>query len=477
MEKSWDAVVVGSGPNGLGAAIVLAEAGHRVLVVEGYARPGGGMRTEELTLPGFQHDVCSAIHPTGILSPLFRRLPLERYGLKWAHPAASVAHPFDGGGAALLVRSLSETCDRLGPDGAAYRRLVGPFVDAVPELMEDLLAPLRLPKRPLRMAQFGISALRSCEGLARGRFRTAEARALFAGCAAHSILPLDFWTTAALGLVFCVSAHAVDWPAIVGGSERLAQALVQHFKALGGEVRTGTWVRSLRDVPAARVVLFDTSPAQLAEIAGSELPKRYLSRLARFEMGPGCFKLDFALNGPIPWANGDVAGASTVHLGGTMEEIARWERAAYEGRSADRPFVLVCQQSQFDPSRAPAGKHTGYAYAHVPHGSDEDFGARIEQQIERFAPGFGDLVLARHTMKPRWLEQHNPNYLGGAVTGGAAHIGQLFTRPVARLNPYTTPNPRLFLCSASTPPGGGVHGMCGFWAARAALRRLGRPVG
>jgi phytoene dehydrogenase-like protein len=469
-----DAVVIGSGPNGLAAAVALAREGASVLVLEGCDEIGGGTRTSELTLPGFRHDVCSACHPLGILSPFLRSLPLDEHGLRWVKPPASVAHPLDDQDAVLLRRSLSETARGLGADARAYERLMAPMLADPHALLDDLLAPLRIPKHPLRMLRFGLRALRSAAALARGRFRDERARALFAGCAAHSILPLERPVTAALGLVFCFSAHVEDWPVAEGGSAAIARALAGLLASLGGRVETARWVRSLADLPPARAYLFDTSPAQLAGIAEPVLPPSYVRRLRRYRYGPGVFKVDWALDGPIPWRDPAVLDASTVHLGGTLDEIASAERAVWRGETPERPFVLVCQQSQFDRSRAPEGKHTGYAYCHVPAGSTADLTYVLERQVERFAPGFRDRIRARHAMNAADFERYNPAFVGGAVTGGVADVYQLFTRPVARLNPYTTPNPRIFLCSASTPPGGGVHGMCGYHAARAVLRRLHR---
>jgi phytoene dehydrogenase-like protein len=469
-----DAIVVGSGPNGLAAAVALARAGARVLVLEAHDEIGGGTRTAELTLPGFRHDVCSAVHPMGILSPFFRELPLEQHGLRWIRPGASVAHPLDDGDAVMLYRSLERTRAEIGRDGAAWSRLIEPLLAAPHALLADILAPLRIPKRPLGMLRFGLRAVFSANRLARLLFREERARALFAGCAAHSILPLSQPLTAALGLVFAVTAHVEDWPVAAGGSEAIARALAGHLRSLGGVLETGRRVERLADLPQARVVLFDTSPDQLARIAGEALPAGYRRRLARYRYGPGVFKLDWALDGPIPWRDPRCREASTVHVGGTLEEICASERDMFHGRHCERPFLIVCQQSEFDPSRAPAGCHTGYAYCHVPHASTLDRTEAIEAQMERFAPGFRDRILARHAMSPDWLSRYNANYVGGAITGGVADAFQLFTRPVARLDPYSTPNPRLFLCSAATPPGGGVHGMCGYWAAQSALERLAR---
>ena len=478
MSDEADAVVVGSGPNGLAAAVALARAGASVVVLEGRDEPGGGTRTTELTLPGFRHDVCSSCHPMGILSPFFRSLPLAEHGLRWVQPPASVAHPLDDQPAVLLRRSLADTAQGLGPDARAYERLVGPLLRDPHGLLEDILAPLGIPRHPIRLLRFGLQAVRSATGLARGRFRGDRARALFGGCAAHSILPLERSLTAALGLVFCLAAHVEDWPVAEGGSASITRALSSLLVSLGGRVETGRFVRTLADLPRARVVLFDTSPAQLATIAGPALPASYVRRLRRYRYGPGVFKIDWALDGPIPWTDARVLEASTVHLGGTLDEIAAAEAAVWRGEHPERPFVLLIQASQFDRTRAPGEQHTGYAYCHVPAGSTVDLTATIERQVERFAPGFRDRILARHVMNTADLERYNPSNVGGAITGGVADLGQLFTRPVARWNPYTTPSPRIYLCSGATPPGGGVHGMSGYFAARAALRRMGRlPVG
>jgi phytoene dehydrogenase-like protein len=468
-----DAVVIGSGPNGLAAAVLLAQAGASVTVLEAKGEIGGGTRTAELTLPGFAHDVCSAVHPMGVLSPFFRTLPLEEHGLRWIHPRASVAHPLDDGPATLLYRSLERTAAELEVDGPTYRRLVEPFLSNSDGLLADALAPLGIPRHPLLMLRFGLRAIRSATGLAR-RFRGARARALLAGCAAHSILPLDRSLTGAVALMFLLCGHVQEWPVAAGGSNAIARALASLLRSLGGRIETGVYVRSLADLPAARLYLFDTSPAQLASIAAPVLPPRYLRRLERFRYGPGIFKIDWALDGSIPWKDPRCLEASTVHLGGTLDEIANSEAAVWRGEHPERPYVLLCQQSEMDPGRAPPGKHTGWAYCHVPARSTVDLTTVIEQQIERFAPGFSGLVLARHVTMTADLERHNPNYVGGAIMGGVADLFQFFTRPVARLDPYSTPNPRVFICSASTPPGGGVHGMCGYHAAKTALRRIHR---
>jgi phytoene dehydrogenase-like protein len=472
LDGAFDAVVVGAGPNGLAAAVALARAGASVLVLEARDSIGGGTRTEELTLPGFVHDACAGAHPMGILSPFFRQLPLAEYGLEWIRPGASLAHPLDDVPAVMLWRSLERTCEQLGVDGSRYRRMVAPFVNDPHPLLRDIMAPLGIPERPWLMARFGAVGLWPASWVGHALFREEQTRALFAGCAAHSLLPLSHPVTAAVGLLFAVAGHIEEWPVARGGSIAITQALARYLVDLGGTIETGIRVRSIADLPAARVFLFDTDPLQLALIAGPVLPPRYLQRLQRYRYGPGAFKLDWALDGPIPWSDPACLQASTVHIGGTMAEIAASEAAMWRGDHAERPFVLVVQQSQFDPGRAPEGKHTGYAYCHVPHGSIFDMTNRIEAQIERFAPGFRSCILDRTATRTVDFEHANPNYVGGAITGGVADLGQLFTRPVARLDPYSTPNPRVFICSAATPPGGGVHGMCGYHAATSALRRL-----
>jgi len=471
--SEWDAVIIGSGPNGLAAAVALAQRGAAVLVLEARDQIGGGTRTAELTLPGFAHDVCSAVHPLGILSPYLRTLPLETHGLRWIRPPASVAHPLDDRPAVLLHPSLDETVAQFGDDGEAYRRLLAPLLTDPHGLLADALAPLGIPRHPLLMARFGLRGLRSAEGVAR-RFRDTEARALLAGCAGHAILPLDRPLTAAVGLMFLLAGHVEPWPVAAGGSQAIANALASLLASHDGRIETGVNIGAINDLPPARVYLFDTNPGQLASIAGAALPASYLRRLKKFRYGPGVFKLDWALDGSIPWRDPRCRLASTVHLGGTFEEIAAAEAAVWRGEHPARPFVLLCQQSEFDLSRAPAGKQTGWAYCHVPAGSTVDMTVAIEGQIERFAPGFGQRILARHVTNCADFERYNANYVGGAIAGGVADLSQLFTRPVARLNPYTTPNPRILICSASTPPGGGVHGMCGYYAAQTAIRRLKR---
>lgn len=470
MSSSFDAVVVGAGPNGLAAAIVLAEAGHAVLVLEANSTIGGGCRTEQVTVPGFHHDICAAIHPMAAVSPLLRRLPLERFGLTWAQAPAPLAHPFDDGSAAVLHRSLGATGETLGSDAEAWQRLMLPFLDDADTLFADILQPVRIPRHPWHMARFGALALRSCESVVRSRFRGARARALFGGCAAHSFLALDAPGSASFGLVLALVGHATDWPCAVGGSGRIIDSLAAYLTSLGGVIETGREVRTLDDMPPSRAVLFDVTPRALERIAGDALPARFRRQLKSFRRGPGVFKIDWALSGPIPWKARECASAATVHLAGTFEELAASEAATAKGDIAERPFVLVAQQSMFDRTRAPAGQHTGWAYCHVPNGSRVDMTDRIERQIERFAPGFRDVVLARRTMSPAEVEAHNPNMVGGDIAGGANDLAQFVFRPTVRWNPYTTPNRRLFLCSSSTPPGGGVHGMCGYGAAQSALR-------
>jgi phytoene dehydrogenase-like protein len=472
-QHTYDAVVIGSGPNGLAAAITLAQADRSVLVLEAGATIGGGVRSAELTLPGFLHDTCSAIHPLAASSSFFRALPLHKYGLQWIHPPAPLAHPLDDGMVAVLERSVEVTGETLGPDAAAYRKLMIPFVKDWERLAVDMLGPLSIPPHhPLVLARFGLRAVRSARGLAESLFDGERARALFAGMAGHSMLPLERSPTAAFGLVLGIAGHAVGWPIPRGGSQRIADALASYLRSLGGEIMTGWRVESLDELPSSRLILADVTPRQLLGIVGHRLPAGYRRKLQGYRYGPGVFKLDLALDGPIPWKAESCARASTVHVGGTFEEIAAAERAVWQGKHPAKPFVLLAQQSLFDPNRSPQGKHTVWAYCHVPSGSTVDMAQRIEAQIERFAPGFRDRILARSTMSAVDMERYNPNYVGGDINGGIQDLRQVFTRPVPRLVPYSTPVKGLYLCSSSTPPGGGVHGMCGFYAARAALRGI-----
>ncbi|RYC71281.1 phytoene desaturase family protein [Spirosoma sordidisoli] len=470
MSKSdYDAVVVGAGPNGLSAAIVLAQAGLSVLVLEARSVIGGGTRSAELTLPGFMHDMGSAIHPMAAGSPLFQSLPLAEHGLEFIYPPVAAAHPFDGGTAAILAGSVADTARTLGADEETYRRLFEPLVRHWPGLAPDVLGPLRFPDHPIDLAQFGLNALLPATQLAR-RFKTTEARGLLAGMAAHAIQPLTNLTTAAIALVLMTVGHQRGWPMPKGGSQQIANALASYFRSLGGRIEVDRPVRTLADLPKTRAVLFDLTPKQLLSIAGDRFSAFYRKQLERYRYGPGIFKVDWALDGPIPFAAADCDRASTIHLGGTLEEIVMAEQQTYDGQHPDRPYVLLAQQSRFDASRAPAGKHTAWAYCHVPNGSTVDMTDRIERQVERFAPGFRDRILARATMNTAQVEAWNPNYVGGDINGGIIDIGQLYTRPTLSLTPYRTSEPGLFICSSATPPGGGVHGMCGYQAARVVLR-------
>jgi phytoene dehydrogenase-like protein len=469
-KTQFDVVVVGSGPNGLAAANALARAGLSTLVVEREATFGGGCRSQELTLPGFTHDVCSTVHPLGCASPFFHSLELERYGLRWVQPPAALAHVLEDGSAVTLERSIEHTAAQLGDDADAYRRLVAPFTERFEQLGGMILGPLRLPSHPLLLARFGLSAFRSMDGLARG-FRDERTRALLAGIAAHAMIPLEDAPTAAFGLVLAIAGHYVGWPVAQGGSQAIADALIDALRARGGELQAERPVESLDELPSARAYVLDVTPRQLLAIAGARLPAGYRERLQRFRYGAGVFKMDFALSGPIPWQDPACMRAATVHLSGSLADIARAEAAVHQGKLAEKPFVLLVQPTLFDAARAPSGQHIAWAYCHVPHGSELDASAQIEAQIERAAPGFRELVLARSSRNAREVEQYNPNYVGGDINGGMSDLGQLFFRPMLRLDPYATPAPDVFLCSSSTPPGGGVHGMCGYFAARSVLRR------
>jgi phytoene dehydrogenase-like protein len=474
MKLLLDAAIIGSGPNGLAAAVALAREGYAVTVFEGADEPGGGSGTRELTLPGFRHDVCSAVHPMGLASPFLRGLDLERHGLEWIHPELPLAHPLDHGQAVAMHRSIEETVAQFSPASArAYRRMFAPLLDGFDALLEDLLAPPQLPSHSLAMMAFGLRILPSTLAAARAWFDDEGARALFAGNAAHSVLPLDRpISTQAIGLMLMLAGHAKGWPIARGGSQSIVSVLLAELASLGGTIETGRWIRSLADLPEARVYLFDTSPSALVSIAGGGLPGNYTKRLLRYHHAPGIFKIDYALSGSVPWTAEACHRAGTVHVGGSLDEIARSEREVFQGIHPERPFVLTAQQSLFDSTRAPEGKHTFWAYCHVPAGSTLDMTGRIEAQLERFAPGFRDLVLARHAMNCADYERYNPNLIGGDIVGGMTDWTQLLTRPVVRGKPHTTPNPAIYLCSASTPPGGGVHGMCGYWAAREALGQL-----
>jgi phytoene dehydrogenase-like protein len=468
--RSYDAIVVGAGPNGLAAAIELARAGHSVCIFEANEMAGGGVRSTDLTLPGFVHDICSAVHPLAAGSPFFSKLPLTQYGLEFINPPAPLAHPFDDGTAVLLHRSVEMTADGLEPDAKTYRKLMGPFVENWDDLADDLLGPLRIPRHPLKVARFGFYGIRSARSLVQSLFRDKRARALFGGLAAHSFLSLDRLTTSAFALVLATLAHVIGWPIARGGSQKIADALVAHFRDLGGDIFTGVRVKSLAELPRAKVVMCDVTPRQLLRMTAHELPAGFRHKLQRYRYGPGAFKIDWALRGPVPWKAVECFQAATIHLGGSFEEISASESAAWRGEHSDNPFVIVCQPTLFDPTRAPQGQHTLWAYCHVPNGSTVNITERIENQIERFAPGFRDQVLDKNVMSPAKLEEHNANLIGGDINGGVQDLRQLFMRPTSRT--YSTPLKWLYICSSSTPPGGGVHGMCGYHAARAALRQM-----
>jgi phytoene dehydrogenase-like protein len=454
----------------LAAAITVAEKGCAVLVLEGAETIGGGTRTDALTLPGFVHDVCSAVHPLGVSSPFFRSLPLEKYGLRWIDPPVALAHPLDDGTAAVLLRSVEQTADSLGADAENYRKFMGPFAKHADDLIAEALRPsLRLPRHPILLARFGLAALQSAEGLAERKFQTPKARALLAGMAGHSTMPLTKSASAAIAVMLMLAGHARGWPLPAGGSKSVAEALAAHLRALGGEIQTGYLVRSLSELPPSRLVFLDVTPRQFAQIAGERLAESQKKEFLGFRYGMGVFKMDFALSAPVPWRASECAQAGTVHLGGSLEEIAVSEQEVADGRHGERPFVLTAQPSLFDPSRAPAGQHVLWAYCHVPHASTRDMSGAVERQIERFAPGFSKVVLARSFRNTRALEDYNPNCVGGDISGGATDFVRLALRPRVGLSPYATPLQGVYLCSASTPPGPGVHGMCGHLAALAAL--------
>jgi phytoene dehydrogenase-like protein len=470
-KKDYDTVVVGSGPNGLSAAITLQRAGLSVLLLEAKSSVGGGLRTEELCLPGFKHDVCSAIHPMAVASPFFQSLPLKDFGLEYIFPSLPAAHPFDDGTAAVLNKSVEETTRLLGDDANAYIRLLIPVMQSWPEIVDDILAPLSLPKHPLLMAQFGTKAMLSAITLSK-RFKEKQARGLWAGMAAHSIQPLSNATTSAIALVLMAVGHIHGWPLPKGGSQSIAKALADYFVSLGGKIELNTTVNSLQQLPSSHAVLLDVTPRQLLQIAGHQFSSIYKWQLSKYRYGMGVFKVDWALGGPIPFKAEACRHAGTVHIGNTLEEIATSEQATWNGGHPEKPFVLLAQQSLFDASRAPAGKHTAWAYCHVPNGSTIDMTEAIEKQVERFAPGFRERILARHVMNTAQLQEYNANYIGGDINGGVIDLRQLFTRPALRWSPYRTSSKGIYICSASTPPGGGVHGMCGYHAATRALKDI-----
>ncbi|WP_461452882.1 phytoene desaturase family protein [Mucilaginibacter sp.] len=468
-KRDFDAIIVGSGPNGLASAIYLQQQGLSVLLLEGKSEIGGGLRSAELTLPGFIHDICSAIHPLAVGSPFFQQLPLAEHGLKYIYPEIAAAHPLDGGSAVVLKQSLTETAELLGEDKDAYLKLMQPIVNSWPAIAPDVLGPLHFPKHPLQMARFGLSALTSATHLSK-RFKTEKAKALLAGMAAHSMQPLTNLTTSAAALVLMANGHLKGWPIPKGGSNKIAEALASYFLSIGGKIETDFYVKSLSQLPSAHAVLFDVSPKQLLQIAGHKFSSIYKWQLERYRYGMGVFKIDWALDAQIPFKAEVCTKAGTLHIGNSMQEITAGEQQTWDGGHPDKPFVLLAQQSVFDPSRAPEGKHTGWAYCHVPNGSTVDMTQSIEDQVERFAPGFKNTILARHTMSPVQMEEYNPNYIGGDINGGVNDIGQLFTRPALRWSPYKTSATGIYLCSSSTPPGGGVHGMCGYNTAKRVLK-------
>ena len=469
MSREYDAIVVGAGPNGLAAAIELARRGRRVCVYEANETVGGGARSAELTLAGFVHDVCSAVHPLAVGSPFFKNLSLAEYGLEFVYPPGAVAHPFDDGSAVLLHRSIAQTASQFGADTRSYTRLFEPLVNNWKILAPELLGPIHFPSHPFALGRFGFNAIQSASAFARSRFKEERTRAFFAGAVAHSCLSLDRLGTTAFGLVLLTLGHAEGWPIPRGGAQQISNALAACLQSLGGEIVTGVRVRSLSDLPPSTCVLFDLTPRQLLNILGDELAPSFVNKLRSYKYGPGVFKLDWALDGPVPWRAPECSQAATVHLGGSLAEIEESESAVWQGKCSERPYVLLAQPSLFDASRAPEGKHTLWAYCHVPNGSTIDMTERMENQIERFAPGFRSRILARSAMSPVQMESVNANLVGGDINGGAAIITQLFTRPTFRT--YSTSLKNVYICSSSTPPGGGVHGMCGYHAAHVALRK------
>ncbi|MCC5914832.1 MAG: NAD(P)/FAD-dependent oxidoreductase [Balneolaceae bacterium] len=468
--NTFDAIVVGTGPNGLAAAIRLAQEGLSVMVYEAASTPGGGMRTKELMQSGVRHDICSAIHPMGASSPYMKKLPLDQFGLEWIHPPVAAAHPFDDESAALLTPDLFETAFQLGEDEKIYRDIVSPIVQNWDHLTRDFLGPLSIPRHPLKLASFGLKGLQPST-LFKRHFKTERAKGLLAGMAAHAILPLSSIATTAIGLVFFGAAHTNGWPIAKGGSQSIADAMVAYAESLGVRFEYSRPVRDINQLPPSTAVLFDLTPIQVANIAGSRLPGAYLNRLKRFRYGQGVFKIDYVLKEPVPWLDKNCLKSGTVHLGGTFSEIAESEKSMDSGTHPEKPFVLVAQQSLFDESRTPDDRHTLWAYCHVPSSSERDMTGAIEDQIERFAPGFRDVIEEKHTMNCFDFQKYNMNYIGGDINGGRQDITQLFSRPVSLFNPYDMPADGLYFCSSSTPPGGGVHGMCGYHAATRALKK------
>ncbi|HEY2349068.1 MAG TPA: NAD(P)/FAD-dependent oxidoreductase [Puia sp.] len=468
----FDAVVVGSGPNGLSAAITLQKSGLKILLIEADSTLGGNMRSAELTLPGFTHDIGAAIHPMAASSPFFSSLPLNEFGLEYIFPKYAVAHPFDDGSASWLECSLQKTASALGNDGESYTKLFSRLLSEWHLIESDVLGPLRIPRHPLAMANFGMSALLPANTLCRKYFKDEKAKGLFAGTAAHGFLPFSKIASSAAGLVLMIQGHLKGWPIIKGGSQKLADALAAYFVSIGGQIQTGFRIEKLNDLPSARAFVLDLSPKQILRIAGNEFSSSYRSQLEEYRYGMGVYKIDWALDAPIPFRAAPCGQAGTIHLGNSYKEIALSEQITSKGEHPEKPFVLLAQQSIFDPTRAPTGKHTAWAYCHVPNGSVRDMRATIEKQVERFAPGFRERILAVHTMDTNAMEEYNPNNVGGSINGGEQDIRQLFTRPALRLSPYRTPAKSIYLCSASTPPGGGVHGMCGYQSAKCVLKDI-----
>ncbi|MEX0994617.1 MAG: NAD(P)/FAD-dependent oxidoreductase, partial [Balneolaceae bacterium] len=467
----YDAIVVGSGPNGLAAAIRLALEGLSVKIFEAEPTVGGGTRTLELTRPGFRHDICSAIHPMAISSPFFRQLPLGNHGLEWIQPPYPLAHPLDGESAVILHRDIGNMIEEIKKDFSRYHKIIAPLSNHWEEMTSDVLAPLGIPAHPFKMASFGLNALQSAERFASRKFNHHRTKALFTGLAAHSIMALDKPATTAIGLVLGAAGHAVGWPLPRGGSQSIADALSAYFKQLGGEIETGIKITHLEKLPDANTVLFDLTPKQVNKIVGDRFSNTYRKKLQQYRYGAGVFKIDYILKEPVPWTDERCSQAGTVHVGGLMDEIVKSESLMSQNRHPLHPYVLVAQQSLFDNTRTPNDKHTLWAYCHVPHNSNRDMIKPIEDQIERFAPGFRDVIEVRSTKTAQALEAYNANYIGGDINGGAQNLRQLFSRPVSWINPYATPAKGIYFCSSSTPPGGGVHGMCGFHAAESALKK------
>tara|TARA_R100001591_G_scaffold118428_1_gene141208 strand:- start:9863 stop:11311 length:1449 start_codon:yes stop_codon:yes gene_type:complete len=468
--SNFDVFVIGSGPNGLAAAVALAQQGLKVKVFEAKDSVGGGTRTLELTEPGFKHDICSAVHPTAVSSPFFNTLPLSYHGLAWIHPDFPLAHPLDNGEAVIVEKSFENTLQRLGSDSKNYKKLFKDFIDSWEYLSKDLFGTLRIPNHPISMMRFGWYGMFSSTLLSNSFFKSERTKAYFAGLAAHSILPLENAFTASFGLVLGTTIHSVGWPIAKNGSHAITKALESYFKTLGGEIELNTHIESLDEFPEGKPILFDLTPQQIVTIADRKLPDSLRDKLLSYNYGPGVFKIDFALSEPVPWLNEECKKAGTLHLGGTMQELVHAEKEVWDGIHSTNPYVLISQPSLFDDSRAPKGKHVLWSYCHVPNGSKENMEKQIIDQIERYAPGFRDTIISFSSMTAMDFEKYNPNYIGGDINGGAQNLKQLFGRPLIKWDPYKLPVENLYICSSSTPPGGGVHGMSGFNAARSVLK-------